>query len=434
MNISPARIAAYDILERIDGNSEFSSVLLPFFEEKLEVRDRALCHEIVLGVLRKRIYLDRLINDFAGHKKLDSAVRTACQIGLYQLLFLERVPAHSIVNESVNLVVRAKKTSAKGFVNALLRRATKKQPELVFADDIERVSVKHSHPRWLIEKWTSQLGAERSESIAAANNRQPKRAFRLTCSATEADLKSLENHPQSEFVEGCFLADRNTPELIGLANSGRIHFQDEASQLLGRSAVATTNGPIIDLCAAPGGKFAQILMQNPSSKVFAADRSMQRIETMNESVRRQGIHSPCVIQLDATQPLPFADRSFEIVFIDAPCSGTGTIRHNPEIRYLLQLDEIKRKAVKQLRMLEMASKVVRLGGALHYSTCSLEREENEDVINAFLSQHLEFQVAVPNIPDRFITEEGFGRTFPDRDNMDGFFISVLKRLLHCPSK
>lgn len=428
MNISPARIAAFDVLERIDKNSEFSSVLLPLYEEKLEVRDRGLCHEIVLGVLRNRIYLDRLIDDFASHKKLDEAVRTSCQIGLYQLLYLERVPAHSIVNESVNLVVRAKKTSAKGFVNALLRRASKENPKLEFADEIERISIEQSHPRGLIEKWTSQFGTERAESIATANNRQPERAFRLTRSTTDADLKSVENYPRSEWVEGCFLADRNTSELIDLAHSGHIHFQDEASQMLGRSVVSTTNGPIIDLCAAPGGKFAQISMQNPSASVFAGDRSKQRIETMNESVGRQGIRSLNIIQLDATQPLPFADGSFEIAFVDAPCSGTGTIRHNPEIRYLLQPDEFDKKAVKQLQILEMASKIVRPGGAVHYSTCSLEREENEDLVNAFLAVHPEFEIAVPNIPDRFITAEGFGRTFPDRDNMDGFFISVLKRL------
>lgn len=428
MNISPARTAAFDVLERIDENSEFSSVLLPLYEEKLETRDRGLCHEIVLGVLRNRIYLDRLIDDFASKKKLDRAVRTSCQIGLYQLLFLERVPAHSIVNESVNLIVRAKKTSAKGFVNAFLRRASKENPKLEFADEIERISVEQSHPRWLIEKWSSQFGAERAESIAAANNRQPVRAFRLTRSTTDADLKSVEHYTPSEWVEGCFLAETNSSELIGLSNKGHIHFQDEASQMVGRSIVASGNGPIIDLCAAPGGKYAQLSMQNPSSKVFAGDRSKQRIETMKDSVNRQGIQSENILQLDATQPLPFGDDSFEIVFVDAPCSGTGTIRHNPEIRYSLRPDEIDQKAIKQLQILEMASKVVMSGGALHYSTCSLEREENEDVVNAFLAAHSDFETAVPKIPETFITEEGFGRTFPDRDNMDGFFISVLKRL------
>jgi 16S rRNA (cytosine967-C5)-methyltransferase len=428
MNISPARIAAFDVLERIDKNLEFSSVLLPLYEENLEARDRGLCHEIVLGVLRNRLYLDRLIYGFASNRKLDLAVRISCRIGLYQLLFLERVPSHSIVNESVNLVVRAKKTSAKGFVNALLRRVSKEKPKLEFADEIERVSVEQSHPRWLIEKWSAQFGIDRAESIATANNQQPARAFRFTNSTTDADQLSLENNPRSEWVEGCFLAHRSTPELIGLANSGRIHFQGEASQMLGRSVVSTTNGPIIDLCAAPGGKFVQISTQNSLANVFAGDRSMHRIETMKNTVRRQGIQAPNIIQLDATQSLPFADGSIEIAFVDAPCSGTGTIRQNPEIRYLLEPHEIAEKAVKQLQILEMASEVVRLGGSLHYSTCSLEREENEDVANAFLASRPDFEIVPPNIPNRFITDERFGRTFPDRDNMDGFFISVLKRV------
>jgi 16S rRNA (cytosine967-C5)-methyltransferase len=428
MNISPARTAAFDVLERIEENSEFSSVLLPIYEDKLETRDRALCHEIVLGVLRNRIYLDRIIDDFAANRKLDHAVRISCQIGLYQLLFLTRVPAHSIVNESVNLVVRAKKTSAKGFVNAFLRGASKQKPEFEFTDEIDRISVQHSHPRWLIEKWSLQFGIERAESIAASNNQQPAIAFRLTRSTNDTDRLLFEKYPRSEWVEGCFLADKSTPDLISLGNAGRILFQDEASQLVGRSIVVSGNGPIIDLCAAPGGKFGQISMLNPRSTVFAADRSRKRIDTMSESLRNQGLGQTNIIQFDATQLLPFADCSFEIVFVDAPCSGTGTIRHNPEIRYLLQPDAIAQKAVKQLQILEMASKVVRSGGALHYSTCSLEKEENENVVNAFLASYTEFEIAVPNIPDRFITKEGFGRTFPDRDNMDGFFISVLKRL------
>jgi 16S rRNA (cytosine967-C5)-methyltransferase len=169
-------------------------------------------------------------------------------------------------------------------------------------------------------------------------------------------------------------------------------------------------------------------MLNPNSNVVAGDRSSKRLETMFDSLRLQGHGKTNIIQIDATQPLPFAEGSFEIAFVDAPCSGTGTIRHNPEIRYLLQPDEFDKKAVKQLQILEMASKVVRLGGAVHYSTCSLEREENEDVVNAFLTAHQGFEIAAPNIPHCFITEEGFGRTFPDRDSMDGFFISVLKRL------
>ena len=151
MKISPARIAAFDILLRVENDRAFSSVLLPAFEEGLSPADRGLCHELVLGTLRRQIYLDRAIDTLSHGKRLDIAVRVAVRLGLYQLLYLDRIPDHSAVNESVNLIQRAKKTSAKGFVNAILRRAVRELPAVNYADDLERLSVETSHPRWLLE-------------------------------------------------------------------------------------------------------------------------------------------------------------------------------------------------------------------------------------------------------------------------------------------
>src|SRR5437899_5316405 len=151
MNISPARVAAFDVLMRIKTERSFSSVLLPIHEENLSLPDRGLCHELTLGTLRRQIFLDKIIDQFAKGKKLDTAVRIAIRLGLYQLTFLDKIPAHAAINESVNLVQKAKKSSAKGFVNALLRRATREPIVSDFVDDIERLSVETSHPRWLIK-------------------------------------------------------------------------------------------------------------------------------------------------------------------------------------------------------------------------------------------------------------------------------------------
>jgi len=159
MNISPARIAAFEILAKIETEKAFSSVLLPIYEEKLEAKDRALCHEITLGTLRKQIYLDRVIERLTNGKKLDAVVRVILRSAIYQLGFLDKIPAHAAINDAVNLVQKAKKTSAKGLVNASLRRYQREKIELSFTDEIERISVETSHPRWLIERWNNQFGA-----------------------------------------------------------------------------------------------------------------------------------------------------------------------------------------------------------------------------------------------------------------------------------
>ena len=213
MNISRARAAAFDVLLRIEAEKSFSSALLPVYEESLSPADSSLCHELTLGTLRRQIYLDRVIDHFAGGKKLDTAVRVALRLGLYQLLFLDRVPDYSAINESVGLVQRAKKTSAKGFVNAILRRATREKIDLQFADEIDRISVETSHPQWLIEKWTGEFGIGETELLAAANNEIPRPAFRLTRLAVEIDDAVKESWRRSEYVDGCFTAARSDAEL-----------------------------------------------------------------------------------------------------------------------------------------------------------------------------------------------------------------------------
>ena len=240
MNISPARTAAFDILLKIEQEKAYSSVLLPVYEEKLAAKDRALCHEITLGVLRRKLYLDRLIREFVD-KKLDLPVRIALYIGLYQLLFLDRIPGYSAINESVNLVQRAKKTSAKGLVNAVLRKVSRDVPALEFTDEIERISVETSHPRWLIEKWINDLGPEDAERLAAANNDAGKLEFRTT-SKLDAGLTGHE--------------DLET--LNRLAGEGKIYFQDEGSQLVASVIELAKGQRFLDVCAAPGSKTTYI--------------------------------------------------------------------------------------------------------------------------------------------------------------------------------
>ncbi len=431
MNISPARIAAYDILFRIETENAFSSVLLPIYEADLSVADRSLCHEITLGTLRRQMSIDRIIDSLAGGKKLDAEVRIALRLGLYQLNFLDRVPQYSAINESVNLVQYAKKTSAKGFVNAVLRRSVREKTELTFTDETEQLSVETSHPRWLIEKWIKDLGAENAKRLAVANNVVPRAAFRLTANAKEETQKFVETVQPSRFVDGCFLADRHDKRLFDLATLGEIYFQDEASQMMALAVQIPAGGRFLDVCASPGGKTGLIAMRHstPSGLLAAGDRYWPRVEFLRENCRRQGVGFVKIAQYDAAYALPFAAESFDVVVVDAPCSGTGTIRHNPEIRYSLTQKDIDELPAKQLAILKNASKIVRPAGTLIYSTCSVEKEENEQVCREFLQGDATYASVSPAVDSSFLTENGFARTWPHRDGMDGFFIASYKRAI-----
>ncbi len=427
MKISPARLAAFDILMKIETDRAFSSVLLPVFEDKLSPADRGLCHELVLGVLRRQIYLDKIIETLAGSKKLDTVVRIALRLGVYQLQFLDRIPDHSAINESVNLVQRAKKTSAKGFVNAVLRRATREKISLEFTDEIERISVEQSHPEWLVERWIGQFGIDETRRLAVANNELPALAFRFTARSSRKDARQAK---RSDNVDGCFIAEKFDPELRKLAESGEIYFQDEASQMVGAAIEVRRGERFLDVCAAPGSKTTMIAGNygKNASLIAAGDINKARVDFLSENCVNQGVESVNILQYDAEKPLPFADESFDVVLVDAPCSGTGTIRHNPEIRYFLHPDDFGELSDKQLRILENASKLVKTGGRLIYSTCSLEREENETVCERFMKGDPAFRQTVPDIEQRFITSDGFARTFPHRDHMDGFFIAIFERI------
>lgn len=415
MKISPARMASFEILTRMESEKAFSSALLPVFEETLSKIDRALCHELTLGTLRNQIYLDQIIKNFVT-KKLDLEVRIALRLAIYQLYFLDRIPAYSAINESVNLVQIAKKTSAKGLVNAVLRKISQKKIALEFADQIEKISVENSHPRWLIEKWIEQFGIEETEKLAIANNQTPEMEFRWTAKTTDAIKESVNR----EDVEnrGGFLRD--------LAENGKIYFQDKASQMVAEVVELQQNERFMDMCCAPASKLSMIATQNQERNVFGGDFYFQRLRIAKKTCQNQGLKNVQLLQYDAENELPFADSSFDVVLVDAPCSGTGTIRHNPEIRYFLQPHDFAELSSKQLKILINASKLIKQGGRLIYSTCSLEVEENEQVIERFLRENPNFEIVKPNLSEEFLTEKGCARIFPQRDKMDGFFIAILK--------
>jgi len=421
--ISPARLAAFNILQQVETGA-FSSVLLASEELQLQSIDRALCHELVLGVLRWQLFLDKIVEHFSKRRieSLDPAVRIALRLGLYQLRFLTRIPASAAVNESVSLVRVARLSSATAFVNALLRRAIREpeyDPAAGVADPREKIAVQTSHPAWLIDRWAKSFGVAEAEAFAQANNVVPPTAFRIVSTkANESELLSKLSEvgatlESSNVAQGAWRVSGATSRLRELSAAGKIYLQDEASQLVAQIVDAKPGEHVLDLCAAPGGKTTQIA-DHSGALIVAADLSATRLETIKATMRLHELESISPVLLDATEQLPFAPHSFDKALVDAPCSGTGTLRRNPEIRWRLSPAGVAQLAEQQKRILRRAVEMVKPGGHLIYSTCSVEHDENEQVIQDVLANDDHFR------PLNTI------RTWPHREGSDGFFIAVFK--------
>jgi 16S rRNA (cytosine967-C5)-methyltransferase len=457
MPVSPARRAAFEILRRVEQESAYSSALLAAFGDELNSKDRALTHELVLGVLRHRLWLDHAIEHFAGRSlaKLDLAVVLALRLGLYQLRFLSRIPPSAAVNESVNLVRAAKLKSAASFANGVLRQATREpeyDPAANVDDPLERLTIETSHPRWLVEGWVNQFGFAEAGALARANNDPAPVAFRFTAKAysqnhsenllNELRSAGAEIRPSSiarnswrlvrsksnEVGEDTTGSHERMPALLRrLSEEGLIYFQDEGSQLVAQLVGAQTRERVLDVCAAPGSKSTLMAAEAPEATILAGDLYEHRAGTIKQFASQQQARNVHLIVYDATQELPFTNRLFDRVLVDAPCSGTGTLRHNPEIRWRLQASDIGGLAAKQKSILQNAAAMVRRHGILIYSTCSLETEENEAIVSDFGETHPDFVVSVLNIPAILSASNGSVRTWPHRDDTDGFFVTAFER-------
>jgi 16S rRNA (cytosine967-C5)-methyltransferase len=385
--ISPARRVAFDILRKVEGGG-YASDLLTARSATLESRDAGLAAEIVFGVLRFQAQLDYLIERYSERKqRLDPEVCIALRMGIYQLRYLERVPPHAAAAESVELVKRARKSSASGFVNAVLRKVDR-QPVAWPSREIEL-----SCPEWLLARWERQFGLKTAIGIASAALREPDTYVRMAGGGAE-DSGDL-SHLEATEIPGCY---RLIGRTSGLPPGVRI--QDIGSQSIVPLLRLQPGQLFLDLCAAPGNKTAQALESDV--RAVACDRHYHRL------VRLKGMGADLVV-LDGTQPLPFGSR-FDRILVDAPCSGTGTLSRNPEIKWRLRLTDLADLHRRQVALLAGARAVLAPGGLAVYSTCSLEEEENEDVVATVPRELLEATVhRVPGI-----------------NPGDGFFAAMIK--------
>jgi 16S rRNA (cytosine967-C5)-methyltransferase len=436
--VSPARLAAFNILRRVEEEGAYATPLLAASETGMRADDRALCYELVLGTLRWQLWLDALIEHYAGRSllNLDAPVRRALRLGLYQLRFLTRIPASAIVNESVNLAYISRLRSAAPFINAVLRRATREpdyDPAADVADPIGRLAVETSHPAWLIERWINAFGREEAESFVRANNEAPPVAFRVITKHTSVDevlddLRAAGGLIQpSQIAPGAWRIQGAAPALQRLAPEGKVYLQDEASQLVAHVLDAREGERVLDVCAAPGSKATHIATRTPALSIIAGDVHEHRARTIVKMGARQGAENLRVVVHDAEVALPFAEGSFDRVLVDAPCTGTGTLRRNPEIRWRITAHDILDLSARQQRILSLSARMVRPRGRLVYSTCSVEAEENEEVVTHFLSENDIFKQVAVNVSPELLSEKGAARSWPQKCGADGFFIAAFER-------
>ena len=434
--IAPARLAAYATLLAVEqGPTDLSTALARARMSLRDERDRALAGEIATGTLRWRAAFDQIITAFANRPvtRLDVEVLTILRLSLFQLLHLDRVPAAAAVDDAVQMARKMGKKSAAPFVNALLRRASRERNRLPLpsrpadtASDAEwmsYLSITLSHPGWLIERWMQRHGREATEAWATFNNTPAPLTIRAnTLRVSRDELSSrlaaagVSADPSAHARDG-LVVRRGNPLATPLAHTGDFFVQDEASQLVAEFAAARPGERVLDACASPGGKTtAMAAAMNDEGLVVACDVRERRIRLLERTVRESGAHAIRIAMVDASRPLPFA-RDFDLVLIDAPCSGLGTVRRDPDIKWRRSPDEFRGFADRQRQILASASRVVRPGGRLVYSTCSSEPEENDEVIGAFLRDDTGFRVDGDPL-----------RTLPFRDRLEAFYACRLIRV------
>jgi 16S rRNA (cytosine967-C5)-methyltransferase len=438
MAVSPARQAAFTILLRVERESAYAVELLhSSLLDDLSPVDRSLATEIVMGVLRWRSALDQAIAHFSftPFHKLDLEVLTALRMGAYQKQFLSKIPSHAVVNETVELVKQAKKTSAAGLANAVMRKIKRgADTGSTGAQNLNDLVNALAHPKWLVERWAENFGHDKAKLICEYDQRIPPTIVRLSASEGEETLagEGVGLEPGA-LMAGARVVTSGDITATKLFRSGNVVIQDEGSQLV--AALVGDGKRILDCCAAPGGKTSALAARLPQAEIFAAELHPHRARLLRRLAPQPNVH---VVTADALA-LPFA-ADFDRVLADVPCSGTGTLARNPEIKWRLKPEDLHDLQLRQTAILQAGMRHVAPGGRLVYSTCSLEPEENEEVVAACLPRSEFTLVPVREELGRLrqsgdlawneiddLVSGDFLRTIPGVHPCDGFFAAILQK-------
>tara|TARA_B100001123_G_scaffold437934_1_gene571682 strand:+ start:12646 stop:14001 length:1356 start_codon:yes stop_codon:yes gene_type:complete len=445
---STVRHAALEILRKVQAQRlDLANAQAQIRPKLIDERDRTLVHEIVVGTLRWRAKLDFIIQKASSRSlnRIDVDLLDLLRLSAYQLLYLDRVPAYAVVYEAVSLAPELGKKSAAPFINAVLRtiaRETASQQlparpinaqQTDRSDVLDYLSITQSHPRWLMERWCDRYGADATIKWTVFNNAVAPISLRintLKCSTsrlTEELLACAVETRPSTWSPHTLVVTRGNPQDTPLAAQGLFWLQDEASQIIGELVTAQPGSQILDVCAAPGGKALIAAMHmKDRGLVVAADVRPARTKLLASKFKEYRTQSTKVVRLDG-RTLPFPP-VMQWVVVDAPCSGLGTLRRDPDIRWKRNVKDLAQFATLQTQLLQEATRVIEPGGRILYSTCSSEPEENEHVVRQFLERNPRFVIERPMNPqiDPLIDEDGFVRTLPHRDGLEAFFAATLK--------
>ena len=440
---SPARVAALKTLARVRNGATLADALARERDSLGDARDRGLAHDLATGVLRWRSALDAALATASSRAvaRIDPDVLDVLRLAVYQIRHRDRLPAHAVVSDAVAMTRLTGHTSAAGFVNAVLRRlsaasaSTPPTDAALAAAGIDALATQLAHPQWLVARWTARLGVDAAMAWMRFDNEPAPLTLRALPAA--GTREALADHLASAGVSvtptrwataGLVVTAGNP--LVEAAD-GRFIVQDEASQIVGELAAAWPARRRLDVCAAPGGKTLALWAAGDGGHVVAGDRRPRRVRLLRETLARAGTGSIPIVQHDAAGPLPYRD-VFDLVLVDAPCSGLGTLRREPDLKWRRVEAELASMAGLQSRMLAHAARVVAPGGVLVYATCSSEPDENDAVADAFLTAHPAFEPAglppaAPAGVGGLLTEDGRLHTSPVTHGLEAFFAAAFRR-------
>ena len=436
-----ARDVALEVLMQVDRANAWSdgSLKRTIAKNKLDSREAALATRLSYGVVQNKMLLDYYISCYCTQKaeKLEPVIRNILRIGGYQILFMDKIPHRAAVNEAVEQTKKNKREKAAGMVNAVLRKFVANwmnMPALPNGSTAEYLSVRYSHPLWLVKRLMNLLGAEETEAFLQQNNEIVPTTIQVnplktTAEELAAELTQsgvlVEKHP---WLSGCFeVSGTGDLENLPAFTEGRFMVQDAAARLVANIAQPAEDAKVLDMCAAPGGKsFALAFDMGDKGQIVSCDVHPHKLKLLESGAQRLGINNLRAVLADGTEHHAAWEQAADLVVADVPCSGLGIIRKKPDIRYK-KPEELAKLPVLQMKILENAATYVRPGGTLIYSTCTILPEENEGVTEAFLANHIDFTLEEFVLPLPIGNSKGHLTLWPQRFGTDGFYICRMRR-------
>ncbi|EIM07750.1 ribosomal RNA small subunit methyltransferase B [Planococcus antarcticus DSM 14505] len=433
------RDAAFSILWAVENKQAYSNLLLHQIIESygIAAKNRGLLTEITYGTLQHQMTLDYYLEPYLKGK-IEPWVKTLLRLSLYQIVYLDRIPAHAVVHEAVEIAKRRGHGGVASVVNGVLRSVQRNGVRSfnTISDPYEKISIETSHPIWMIRRWAEQFGLEKTREMALENNKTPLQTVRVnTARATvEEVIEMLESEEveavSSKLIPECLVITNGQPARTATFEKGFITIQDESSMLPAYALQVKPGMTVLDMCAAPGGKTTHIAEKmNNNGTLYALDLHQHKVKLIDENAVRLGHSVIETIVGDGKQSVErFGEEKFDRILVDAPCSGLGVIKRKPDIKYTKKEEDFARLQEIQIELLDQAARSLKQEGILIYSTCTVDAVENRGTAERFLKEHPEMekiQVALP--ASLGIKYTGFVQVFPQDYGSDGFFIAAFKK-------